>query len=108
MNAPPVGIASAWSTIRADAVQQALEIAVLRQQAKADKTVLDMIETAAEAGPPPAPEGQGRQVDLRFRPLPTAADSCGCGDLCCTATFTSPSCSLYSRRVRGDSSLRVV
>jgi hypothetical protein len=65
MTTSPLGIASAWSTLRADAVQQALEIAVIKQQAKAQEAVVAMIDRATESAPPPAPEGQGRAVDVR-------------------------------------------
>lgn len=66
MNAPPVGISSAWSTIRADAAQQALAVAVARQRAEADEAVLDMVRSAPEPErAPPPPEGQGERVDRR-------------------------------------------
>jgi hypothetical protein len=65
MNALSVGVARAWSTIRADAVQQALEIAVLKQQAKAGEAVVKMVDRAAGDGSPPPPDGQGREVDRR-------------------------------------------
>jgi hypothetical protein len=65
MNTPPVGIASAWSTLRMDAVQQALETAVLKQQAKADEAVIAMVDRATAGAAPAPPEGQGRMVDIR-------------------------------------------
>lgn len=65
MNAPPVGIASAWSTIRADAAQQALAVAVARQRAKADDAVLDMVRPAPEPERPPPRDGDGARVDRR-------------------------------------------
>jgi hypothetical protein len=61
----PVGIAGAWSTLRADAVQQALATAVIKQQAKAQEAVVAMVDRATQAPPPPAPEGQGRALDVR-------------------------------------------
>ena len=63
MDASPVGIVSTWWSLRMDAVQQALEIAVLKQQAKADEAVIAMIDRAAAGAPPP--EGQGRRIDVR-------------------------------------------
>jgi hypothetical protein len=65
MNTSPVGIANAWSSIRADAAQQALALAVVKQQAQAQEAVVAMIDRASETAPPPAPEGQGRKVDVR-------------------------------------------
>lgn len=59
MNAAPVGISSAWSTIRTDAAQQAATAAVAEQQAKAGEA-----RPAPERSPPPPP-GQGEHVDRR-------------------------------------------
>ncbi|HEY8566267.1 MAG TPA: hypothetical protein VIL65_12250 [Beijerinckiaceae bacterium] len=58
------GIAEAWSTTRADPQNQALSLAMLKQQAKADQGVVALLETAADTAPP-APPGQGQQVDRR-------------------------------------------
>jgi hypothetical protein len=65
MDASPVGVESAWSTLRMSAVQQAASIAVMKQQAKAQVAVLDMVQEAGERRAPPAPSGQGERVDRR-------------------------------------------
>jgi len=60
------GIASAWSSARADARQQTMEMVSLKQQAKAEQAVVAMIEAAAQpVREAPPPEGQGRHVDVR-------------------------------------------
>jgi hypothetical protein len=66
MDASPVGVSSAWSTIRTDAVHQALTVAAIKQQAKAQDAVLDMVRPAGEPSPSPRPpQGQGERVDVR-------------------------------------------
>jgi hypothetical protein len=67
MDVSTVGLASAWANAQASATRQALEIAMLRQQAEADRGVVALLEAGvngATAAPPP-PEGQGRVVDRR-------------------------------------------
>jgi hypothetical protein len=60
------GLAQAWTATRADQRQQAMEILALKQQAAAERAVVELIEEAAPPPPaPPAPEGQGRLVDRR-------------------------------------------
>jgi hypothetical protein len=65
MDASPVGIASAWSTLRAGAVQQALAVAVIKEQAKAQEAVLDMVRPAPEPAPERPSADEGRHVDIR-------------------------------------------
>lgn len=66
MNAAPVGVSSAWSTIKADAMQQAASVAVAKQRAQAEEAALDMVRNGDESRrPPPPPPGQGERVDRR-------------------------------------------
>ncbi len=60
------GIAHAWSAVRGDQRQQAMELLALRMQARADQGLVEVIEEATPPPPsPPAPEGQGTLVDKR-------------------------------------------
>jgi hypothetical protein len=67
MDVSAVGIATNWAQARSEGTRQAVEIAMLRQQAQADRSLVALLEASVEAGktPPRAPEGQGRAVDLR-------------------------------------------
>jgi hypothetical protein len=67
MNVSSAGIASAWTATRADATQQAVEVSMLKQQAKAEESVVQLLEPAVEAAktPAPPPPGQGRHVDMQ-------------------------------------------
>jgi hypothetical protein len=66
MDVSAVGIATNWAQAQAAQTGQAVEIAMLRQQAQAERSLVALLETAVEAGkaPPPAPDGQGQAVDL--------------------------------------------
>ena len=64
--ASPAGIAAAWSSANAEAVQQAAAISVLKSQAEAGQALVEMLsEAAAPDRPPPPPQGQGQMVDKR-------------------------------------------
>jgi hypothetical protein len=67
MNVSSAGIASSWAATRTDAAQQAVELSMLKQQAKADEGVAQLLESAVEAAktPAPPPPGQGRHVDIQ-------------------------------------------
>jgi hypothetical protein len=67
MDVSATGIATTLAVTRAAATQQAMETVMLRQQAQAEQGLVQLLETAVEAGksPPPAPEGQGQHVDIR-------------------------------------------
>jgi hypothetical protein len=68
MAVPTVGLASAWATSQAAATRQTLGIAMVRQQAEADRSLVALLEAgvdSAKATAPP-PEGQGRIVDRRI------------------------------------------
>jgi hypothetical protein len=67
MDVSTVGIATTWAETRAAAAQQALEVAMLRQQAQADRSLVPLLEEAVEAGKSPAvaPAGQGRHIDIQ-------------------------------------------
>jgi hypothetical protein len=58
------GIAQAWAATRADAQSQALSLAMLKQQSDGEKTLVAMLDAAAQSAPPPL-SGQGQQVDRR-------------------------------------------
>lgn len=66
MNVTPVGIASAWSSIKPDPAQAAVDVAVARDRSKPKDAVPDMAPSAPEPprSPPPR-EGQGERVDRR-------------------------------------------
>jgi hypothetical protein len=61
------GIAATWAATRSDSSRQAVDLSMLKQQAKAEESVVELLESAAEQGKPPAPPppGQGRHVDVR-------------------------------------------
>jgi hypothetical protein len=67
------GMNSAWSSMRADQKSQAVQYAAMAQQVRAERGVASLVETAVEAQrssdanrpSPPAPPGQGRNVDVR-------------------------------------------
>ncbi len=61
------GMNSSWSSMRADPKSQAVQYAVLAQQARAEQGVVNLVEKAVqtERAPPPPPPGQGRVVDVR-------------------------------------------
>jgi hypothetical protein len=65
MDVSAVGIATKWAQAQAAQTGQAVEIAMLRQQAQADQSLVALLETAVDAAKasPPPPEGQGRNVD---------------------------------------------
>jgi hypothetical protein len=65
MDTSAVGIATAFVQSRAEGTRQTLEIALLRRQAEADRSVVALLEAGIDAAkaPPPAPEGQGANVD---------------------------------------------
>ncbi len=67
MNVSSAGIAASWSAARADATAQAVEVSMLKQQAKAEESVVQLLEPAVEAAktPAPPPPGQGQHVDVR-------------------------------------------
>ncbi len=67
MSVSSAGIASTWAATRRDSTQQAVDMAVLKQQAKAEESVVQLVETAAEPArtPAPPPPGQGRHVDVQ-------------------------------------------
>jgi hypothetical protein len=67
MNVTSAGIASSWAATRADSAQQAVEIAMLKQQATAEQGVVQLMEVAVETAktPAPPPPGQGRHVDVQ-------------------------------------------
>lgn len=62
------GIAASWTAARQDAGRQAMEIAMVKSQADAERAVAEMVDETARAGreaSPPPPPGQGRYVDVR-------------------------------------------
>jgi hypothetical protein len=65
MDASTGGIATAFAQAKAADTQHALSIAMLRQQALTERSLVTLLEAGADAGrdPPPAPEGQGQHVD---------------------------------------------
>jgi hypothetical protein len=67
MDVSAAGIATNWAQAQAAQAGQAVEIAMLRQHAQAERSLVALLETAVETAkaPPPAPDGQGRNVDLR-------------------------------------------
>jgi hypothetical protein len=65
---PTAGIAGAWSAAREAGASPAVEVAIVRQAAEAEQSLVAMIDEAARAAPdpsPPPPPGQGRFVDVR-------------------------------------------
>lgn len=66
MDVSAAGIATTWASAQAAQTGQAMEIAMLRQQAQAEQSLVALLESAVEAAkaPPPAPDGQGQVVDL--------------------------------------------
>jgi hypothetical protein len=66
MDTSAVATATAWASMQAATTRQAVEIAMLRQQAQSERSVIALLEAGTEAGkaPPPPPEGQGLHVDL--------------------------------------------
>jgi hypothetical protein len=62
----PTGIASAWLAVKTDATQQAVQLSMLKQQAEVERSLGQLVEQAVEERAPPAPEGQGGQVDIRI------------------------------------------
>ena len=65
MNAT-AGLSSSWTAARADPQQQAVQLAALKQQDQAERAVVALIDSAvADTRLPPAPDGQGRNVDIR-------------------------------------------
>ncbi|HEV2557071.1 MAG TPA: hypothetical protein VGU45_00435 [Microvirga sp.] len=67
MNVSSAGIASSWSAARPTATQVAVDTALLKQQAKAEESVVALLEPAVEAAKQPAspPPGQGLHVDVQ-------------------------------------------
>jgi hypothetical protein len=59
------GLAPAWVAAKRQAADQAVQLAVVKQRADAEKRAADMLERAAERRSPPAPPGQGTRVDTR-------------------------------------------
>jgi hypothetical protein len=66
------GMNSAWSSMRSDMKSQAVQYAALAQQVRAERGVASLVEGAVESQKaeanrpsPPAPPGQGRNVDVR-------------------------------------------
>ena len=69
------GIASAWTATRAAAKEQAVQVAVIKQQAQADQALVRILEDAAQASPPAAAAA----------PSPTRAHTASCARTCCSA-----------------------
>jgi hypothetical protein len=61
------GISATWAATRPDSSRQAVDLSMLKQQAKAEEGVVELLESAAEQkkSPAPPPPGQGRHVDVR-------------------------------------------
>ena len=57
-------IAQTLSAMQAGATQQALQTEMLRQQAKADASVVTLLQNAAEPTRAVLPAGQGGAVDI--------------------------------------------
>jgi hypothetical protein len=67
MDVSTVGIATTWAETRAATTLQAIEIAMLRQQEQADRSLVQLLDQAVEAGKTPAaaPAGQGQHIDIQ-------------------------------------------
>jgi len=67
MDTSAVGLARTFAVTQAAQTRQNFEIAMLRQQAQSEQSLVQMLEQSLEATapPPPAPEGQGRHVDIQ-------------------------------------------
>jgi hypothetical protein len=64
MDTSPVGIAAALVAMQAGAMREAVQTAMIKNQAKSAETVLQLIE-AADLGRSAAPPGQGGTIDRR-------------------------------------------
>jgi hypothetical protein len=65
MDVSAPAIAAQWAQAQAAQTRQTLEIAMLRQQADAERSIVALLEGSVEAAKaPPPPEGQGRHVDV--------------------------------------------
>ena len=61
--ATTAGIAAAWSAAKPNPRDQAVQLAASQNQAKAGQAAENLVPEAGKG--PPAPEGQGTQVDVR-------------------------------------------
>jgi hypothetical protein len=68
MDLSSVGVATAWAQTRAAAAQQAIGIAMLRERARSEQSLVHLLEKGVEAGksPPAAGQRQGGTVDIRI------------------------------------------
>ena len=59
------GIAAPWAAARVDSADQAVQTALLKNEAQSEQSTAELVAQAgAERGPPPPP-GQGQHVDKR-------------------------------------------